>query len=274
MKKSSFFIALAFSMLVLNSCEEDEVSGCTDPNSSNFDPNATTDDGSCVYANTAEYSIELNGDDLFDEKMEDCEGSNTVEVKVSISGGGYSEENTQYYNPINGLVTFHDFHIHESNTYDIKIYLNGSLKKSASDFITSTQIDDNAIPDKKIELKRDDATCDYYIADYTVDVIGSDAFEEDMENCVGNNNVAVTVEVDGPDYFDSNTMYYNPIGDDLHTIHEFAITGKGGESYNVSVYLNGEFKKEITDYITTLQIGHDTIPDKEVKLSSQHSLCN
>jgi hypothetical protein len=49
-KTYSFFaVAVLFLALAFSSCQN-QVDGCTDPNASNYDPNATHDDGSCTYA--------------------------------------------------------------------------------------------------------------------------------------------------------------------------------------------------------------------------------
>ena len=42
-------IFFAFCLVILFSCGEEEVSGCTDVNATNYDADATTDNGSCSY---------------------------------------------------------------------------------------------------------------------------------------------------------------------------------------------------------------------------------
>lgn len=44
-----FYLALLLSSLITVTTSCTEVEGCTDPNSVNFDPDATLDDGSCTY---------------------------------------------------------------------------------------------------------------------------------------------------------------------------------------------------------------------------------
>lgn len=48
-----YFIAICFfacSAIFITSCGDDDVMGCTDPNSENYNPEATTDDNSCLFA--------------------------------------------------------------------------------------------------------------------------------------------------------------------------------------------------------------------------------
>lgn len=52
-QRISFFLAIMAALTIgFTSCNNQQVSGCTDPNATNYDPDATQDDGSCQY-NTA-----------------------------------------------------------------------------------------------------------------------------------------------------------------------------------------------------------------------------
>ena len=48
-------------VLLIFSCEQDlaPISGCTDENATNFNPNAVTDNGNCIYFSTTPYTIEI-----------------------------------------------------------------------------------------------------------------------------------------------------------------------------------------------------------------------
>ena len=48
-------------VLLIFACEQDlaPISGCTDENATNFNPNAVTDNGNCIYFSTTPYTIEI-----------------------------------------------------------------------------------------------------------------------------------------------------------------------------------------------------------------------
>lgn len=68
---SVFFVALLAMIVTLTSCKKEE--GCTDPNSTSFNPDAEEDNGSCTYegeavfwygANTSQELIDYNSNSL------------------------------------------------------------------------------------------------------------------------------------------------------------------------------------------------------------------
>jgi hypothetical protein len=48
-KHAITFCFLIFATLFITSCGDDEVTGCTDPNAENYNPDADTNDNTCVY---------------------------------------------------------------------------------------------------------------------------------------------------------------------------------------------------------------------------------
>ncbi|WP_306641399.1 T9SS type A sorting domain-containing protein [Sanyastnella coralliicola] len=63
---------------------DDEVFGCTDPNATNYNPLATSDDGSCIYDDCVPTGITLSEDCFFDEVNQEI--VNRILVNVEISG--------------------------------------------------------------------------------------------------------------------------------------------------------------------------------------------
>lgn len=51
--KNLFVLTILISMITFSSCEEDSVTGCTDPTAINYDSSATENDSSCEYENTS-----------------------------------------------------------------------------------------------------------------------------------------------------------------------------------------------------------------------------
>ena len=50
--KNLFVLTILISIITFSSCEEDSVTGCTDPTAINYDSSATENDSSCEYENT------------------------------------------------------------------------------------------------------------------------------------------------------------------------------------------------------------------------------
>lgn len=51
--KNLFVLTILISIITFSSCEEDSVTGCTDPTAINYDSSATENDSSCEYENTS-----------------------------------------------------------------------------------------------------------------------------------------------------------------------------------------------------------------------------
>ena len=95
----------------------DDVCGCTHANATNYDPSATTDDGSCLYSQTA-----------YDAALEDCpecinedqidEGFSCIEIWEPVCGCNdvtYSNECYAFYN---GVTEWTDGECDSPNPYN------------------------------------------------------------------------------------------------------------------------------------------------------------
>ncbi|MDC1486898.1 hypothetical protein N8134_05130, partial [Flavobacteriales bacterium] len=74
-----------------------QILGCTDPTASNYDPEATEDDGSCCYAEWGDEWVQI-GQDIDGESIDDQSGSfGSVSISsngnIIIVGGRYNDEN-------------------------------------------------------------------------------------------------------------------------------------------------------------------------------------
>lgn len=88
-------LMIIFGCLTFNSCTKEEVYGCTNPESENFNPDATVDDGSCTYIRDRFLgTYKSTGNQFCDEELfvgtltivEDAE--NTQKVKMILNTFG------------------------------------------------------------------------------------------------------------------------------------------------------------------------------------------
>jgi len=109
------FVLLSAVSLILFSCKKDkkpDVSGCTDPNAVNYNPNATKDDGSCVSQSTIQSLVDNSiAERIFAEVfpvvnqvgLSEAAGDTAIVkcAKITSTGGpGYPKTMTIDYGPM------------------------------------------------------------------------------------------------------------------------------------------------------------------------------
>ncbi len=115
MKKIALLLCV---FAALSSCNNDDdssqpISGCTDENSLNYDPNANTDDGSCEYAVTPSFSFTQNwdGSDIQNADFDVTEYTNAHGEVLTLSKLVYLISDITFTNANGDVYTGDDYNL-------------------------------------------------------------------------------------------------------------------------------------------------------------------
>ena len=70
-------------IFIAGGCKEDDISGCTDPLASNYDPDAVTDDGTCVYSGAVQLCGNITTDQTLVNSSEAVDYLVTCDIDIS-----------------------------------------------------------------------------------------------------------------------------------------------------------------------------------------------